>query len=513
MAAWLLIVEGLLTRRGKLKRVADDLARIKSQAADIQPALIAIAHEAALPHIQGLDASVLAGQIKTQLRLIGQSWHEARDLDTRARDAKKRVERLEGEAVQAEQGYSEWLGRWQAQVPGIGVPASATPDAAEAALAAWKEVPAVIAERNNRAKRVAGMRRDIAAFEKKAHETVEELAPDLRSSSFLTAVPLLNERLLAANSAKTKKSDALKRQRQAQRERTEAEAEALKMRQHLDELARGLPDDLDLTDFLTRVEERDTVSGRLDERRANFLSQADGHNEEEIRADLIGFDPDRIQARLSILEEETGQLEQQAQEVFAAHDRKVRDREAREKGIGAEVAVQQRRNTEAELAGLAREWSILKLASLILGNVVDRYRAKQHDPLIARASEIFAALTGRAFTGIGQEYDDDDVPRLVGRRVPFGVVPVGGMSDGTRDQLYLSLRLAFIEDYSSKVEPVPFICDDVFTTFDDARTTHAIAAFGAVGDRVQTILFTHHLHVVEIARLQIGSDLDVIELG
>jgi uncharacterized protein YhaN len=87
------------------------------------------------------------------------------------------------------------------------------------------------------------------------------------------------------------------------------------------------------------------------------------------------------------------------------------------------------------------------------------------------------------------------------------------MSDGTRDQLYLSLRLAFIEDYSVKTEPVPFICDDIFTTFDDARTTHAIAALGSVGDRVQTILFTHHLHVAEIARLQIGPDVDVIDLG
>ena len=35
------------------------------------------------------------------------------------------------------------------------------------------------------------------------------------------------------------------------------------------------------------------------------------------------------------------------------------------------------------------------------------------------------------------------------------------MSDGTRDQLYLSLRLAFIENYCTNEEPLPFIADDI----------------------------------------------------
>ena len=51
-----------------------------------------------------------------------------------------------------------------------------SPDAAEAALAAWKEVPTAIMERNNRARRVAGMRRDIGEFEKNANNAIEELA-------------------------------------------------------------------------------------------------------------------------------------------------------------------------------------------------------------------------------------------------------------------------------------------------------------------------------------------------
>ena len=41
----------------------------------------------------------------------------------------------------------------------------------------------------------------------------------------------------------------------------------------------------------------------------------------------------------------------------------------------------------------------------------------------------------------------------------------------------------------------------------------AIAALAAVGDRIQPILFTHHKHVVEIARRMNDSDVVIVELN
>jgi chromosome segregation protein len=232
-----------------------------------------------------------------------------------------------------------------------------------------------------------------------------------------------------------------------------------------------------------------------------------------LRSDLAAFDADSAAAALKALAGEDERLDQEAQEVFAAHDRAARQRVVLEQGVGAEVAVQQRRNAEAELALVAREWAVLKLGSLLIGSVVDRYRASQQDPLITRAGVLFETLTGGAFTGIGQDYDDEDVPRLVGHRKSGGMVSVPGMSDGTRDQLYLALRLAYLEDYASRAESIPFIGDDLFTTFDDARTAHALAALAAIGERVQPILFTHHMHVVDTARIALGECVDIVDLG
>jgi uncharacterized protein YhaN len=126
---------------------------------------------------------------------------------------------------------------------------------------------------------------------------------------------------------------------------------------------------------------------------------------------------------------------------------------------------------------------------------------------------LFSTVTGGAYSGLDQDFDDDDTPRLVGRRRSGELVSVPGLSEGTRDQLYLALRLAYLEDYAARAEAVPFIGDDLFTSFDDDRTANGLAALAAIGDRVQMILFTHHRNVVEIARNTIGSELAIIELS
>lgn len=43
-------------------------------------------------------------------------------------------------------------------------------------------------------------------------------------------------------------------------------------------------------------------------------------------------------------------------------------------------------------------------------------------------------------------------------------VEVSGLSEGTRDQLFLSLRIAAIELQLKHKRPLPFIADDLFST-------------------------------------------------
>jgi uncharacterized protein YhaN len=106
-----------------------------------------------------------------------------------------------------------------------------------------------------------------------------------------------------------------------------------------------------------------------------------------------------------------------------------------------------------------------------------------------------------------------DTLRLVGRRDPDHMVGVPAMSEGTRDQLYLTLRLAYLEEYADRTEPIPFIGDDLVTSFDEERTTPGLKALAATGDHIQPILFTHHKCVVELAQAELGNMVDILALA
>src|SRR5262249_22082824 len=157
-----------------------------------------------------------------------------------------------------------------------------------------------------------------------------------------------------------------------------------------------------------------------------------------------------------------------------------------------------------------REWAVLSVGALMIGTAIERQRVGRQEPLMARAGALFSTLTGGAYAGLGQTYDDADLPHLVGRRPSGKEIAVAEMSEGTRDQLYLALRLAYLEDYAIRAEPAPFVGDDIFGTFDDERTRHGLSALAAISDRVQPILFTHHRFLVEAAERHLGTDADIV---
>ena len=80
------------------------------------------------------------------------------------------------------------------------------------------------------------------------------------------------------------------------------------------------------------------------------------------------------------------------------------------------------------------------------------------------------------------------------------------MSDGTIDQLYLSLRLAALERQLEGCEPMPFIVDDILIRFDDERARATLKILDELSDKTQVIFFTHHSRLVDLAKEAVGLE-------
>jgi uncharacterized protein YhaN len=507
MAGWRSALDGLVDRREKLEGLRDLCVAVDAEIRNIEPALLALSAEIGLSVTEGIEVAVIAAQVERRLQSIVEAWEAARDLDSRMSDVQRRIETLVASEAEARRKLDDWSARWSLALPEVGMPVGTGIEQAEAALGVWIKVPGTLRERNNRGRRVAGMQRNIEAFERQAKDLLNDIAPDLAGLPADVAVKMLNDRLIAARAAETRRTESQRRITKIIRAREGADVALTEAERALEAVAEKLPQDADLMNMLDRLTERDDLLDDLEERQTQLIAQAEGYDEYKLRADLTNFNSDGVESVLAVLENEEQELEREMQEIFAAHSEAARQRAQAEQGMGAEVAVQQQSSAEAELLAASREWLRLKFGALLVATAIGRRRAEESDPLLTRAGILFAMLTGNSFSGIGQEFDEHDAPRLVGRRPTGEAVKISGMSTGARDQFYLALRLAYLEEYASGAEPAPFIGDDLFASFDENRTANGLAALAAIGDLVQPIVFTHHRYLADIARTILGAEV------
>jgi uncharacterized protein YhaN len=513
MAGWLKSVAALLERRERNAERGAILARLDAGEARLRPELARIAAMAGLPEGDGSGASVLARRIEARIAALADRWERASRTEAQIAEAERRIEKLAREQDHAGAALERWRARWAAALPPVGLGEAATLATAEAAIVAWAEAPRVLRERANRLQRVKGMLRDAEAFRQGVRDLTSAIAADLADLPPETVPKKLNDRLTEARAAATRRAETLRRRDRAAEALEAARRDAEAASAALADAAAALPDGADLRALLDRVAERDRLRADLAAKCEHFLALGEKGDEAALRQELAEYEPDAAKAQIAGFEEEESRLQHEINAAFAELDREQRRRAELEGGVGAEIAALEQRIAAAELAACAREWAVLKLGSLLISAAVERSRAERENPLVVRAAALFGTLTGGAFAGFAEEYGDDDAPRLVARRASGETCPVSGLSEGTRDQFYLALRLAYLEDYAERAEPAPFIGDDLFASFDDERTAQGLQALAQIGAKVQPILFTHHRAVVDIARKTLGDAADIVAFG
>jgi uncharacterized protein YhaN len=205
------------------------------------------------------------------------------------------------------------------------------------------------------------------------------------------------------------------------------------------------------------------------------------------------------------IELRNGRAQQLDPEITAAEAEALRTAQVLEAFQQAsDSAAEARQQAELILSRLedhVTEYAALHLARFALDQAKERYRARRQDSLLSRAGEFFKTLTDQAFAGLDIDNDEGvdllTAVRPAGRSNPR--VSVAGLSDGTRDQLFLALRLAGIERHLQDREPVPLIIDDILVNFDDARARATLQCLAELATKTQVLLFTHHQHVVDLA--------------
>lgn len=213
---------------------------------------------------------------------------------------------------------------------------------------------------------------------------------------------------------------------------------------------------------------------------------------------------EQLTAQLEAVVDEQRQLAVELSQAQAARNR-IQGSDA------AARAESQRLEALAQLGDVAERYLQVATGHRLLRWAVDRYRERRQGPLLQRASALFAQLTLGGFARLAPDFEHDP-PRLNAVRAQGEHVGVVGLSEGTRDQLFLALRLAALELHIAADRPLPFIADDLFVNFHDQRSRAGLTVLGELARKTQVIFLTHHEHLVEVARECIGPAINVLKL-
>jgi len=447
--------------------------------------------------------------------LRGAAEQAGRAAEAVARTAGER-EDAEVALARAEEALARWQEEWSALRGGCGLAETLAPDGALSALRAIEQA----ARDQERLEALSGELDAIDArrhaFEAAFAELVAATAAtDLAGQPATAAAAVLHDRAVQAR-ARAAERDALAAELAVQEaEQAEAAAVVAEADAELAALraAANAADDAELV-------ARELASARAEELRAEIaaldgdLARAGGAPAAEVIAAVAGLDADAAPARAEELAALAAMRRAERDEAGEALTR-ARDELARlERSEEAAEAAQAKASLEAQIQELAERYARARLAQRVLRDAIARYRSAHEGPLLARANDLFPALTCERYARLETDVDDRDEDVLIAVTADGSRRRVEELSDGTREQLFLALRLAAIERHVATAEPVPVLFDDVLLESDDERAQRILSALAELAAKTQVMVLTHHRHLVEIARATIARErLDVIELA
>jgi uncharacterized protein YhaN len=260
------------------------------------------------------------------------------------------------------------------------------------------------------------------------------------------------------------------------------------------------------------VAERDERRRQLGELEDQIVERGEGPIP-ELERELAGRGHDEIVAAQKAVEDDLAAARSAREELIERHTeaRKARD------GFDHGALAARERDLAEQQASQAGEaaWAYLsaKAAEILLQRAIEYHREHNASPIVRRAEELLRQLTAGSLQRLLVDETTPGQPTLVARRASGEELTVAALSDGTRDQLYLALRLAALEHHLSVRPPLPLLLDDILVHSDDERLAAALPALASIAERTQVILLTHHQHVATVAEQVLGDRVRVHRLG
>ena len=420
-------------------------------------------------------------------------------LDTRRTAARQESESARRRAAQAEHDLSAARRRWREALTAARLPGNLVPKQVRKLLQSCDQIGELQRRLGHRREELGQRRRELDSLRKRIQQLIADAGVPVTSDQPIEQLVELSE-AVSRQESRVARRDVLRRQaRQIRRRRVKHEEATSRLEHQRRDLFResSVGGEQELRQRAVEAaragvlrQQHDAVAREIataigrdcsEEAVARQL-QAGTPETLETQWDQLSERVERLKEQLKVRFEERGQLAEQMKTL--ADDRELAHRQLDLSAL------------DARLDDAVRRWQVLAVTSRILETIRTVYEKERQPETLQEASGYLDRLTEgryrRVWTPLGEDVlkvDDADGNSL----------PVESLSRGTREQLFLGLRLALAAAYARHGAPLPLVLDDVLVNFDARRAKAAAAVlrdFAAEGH--QLLVFTCHEHILRL---------------
>lgn len=502
MKQWLIRVEKLIASVQNANAVVEDEQNLTEVCERLKKAVSAqiTKFEASLDQ-QGMSLEAMILVCEQRVEEEEKARERQRQIEQSLNEAEIRLKRSHDELKSIRADLTSWSQEWGGAIEGLGLKANVHPEHVNETFEQLVAFFDKYDKSEDLRKRIYGMDQVSEKFEKRVFEFSDGIGFKRDGQEAATIAAQLNRDL---NTAREARASLSKIKAQIKEIIEEIEDANITIRTSNDQLVAlrdqaGVDTDEKLLAATERSRNKRELQKKLDMLEQELNRNGDGLSIEELEYESQELEIDSIEGELEKISMELKEL--QANRDNLRDQRQTIQDEIKAKD-GSAVAANASEEAEEYLASMvsnAEQYLRLQIAALILEQRIEDYRKKNQAPVLNRAGELFSKLTLGSYAGLRDELNNNSKPILLGVRPDDNEVTVEGMSEGSRDQLYLALRLATLEQHLSKSEPMPFVVDDILIGFDDNRTRICLEVLGELANSTQVLLFTHHRRVLELA--------------
>ena len=502
MKQWLLRVDKLLKNVQFANTVSGDARKLTGECKRLKEDIslrIAKFDKSIDPQKTSLEAMInLCEQWAKQEEAV---LERKRQLEHSLGDAEIRLKKTRDELKSIENDQSNWLQEWGQAIDGLGLKADVHPEHATEIFDQLVAFFEKFDKSEELRKRIYGMDQVEEKFKNRVFEFADSIGFKRDGQEAGTIATQLNRDL---NEAREARASLKKIETQGKEIKGEIEDADITIRTAQEQLTSlreqadvETDDDLVLAGESSRNKRE--LQQKLDMLEQELTRNGDGLSIEGLEKEADESEIDAIEGELERISLELKELHENRDALRDQRQTLQNEIKAKDGNAAAANASEEAEQQLATMVSGVEQYLRLQIAALILDQRIEDYRKKNQAPVLARSGELFSKLTLGSYANLRDELDDNGKPILLGVRPNDEEVSVDGMSVGSRDQLYLALRLATLEQHLSKGEPMPFVVDDILIGFDDNRTRVCLEVLVELAASTQVLLFTHHRRVLELA--------------